>query len=141
MPKVTTKTIFIILFLSVISLAIGLGVGYNFKNISAANNQQIQIDPNKPPQKKPIFKSQIATIEGSITEVKNNMATITNDQGQSDTFLLSTKLVIYKPEKAGSPRAISSADIKQINLNQKALIVLEMIDGNYQIVSISHDNF
>lgn len=140
MPEVSTKTLLIIFSLIAVSLAIGFGVGYNFKN--APFSRQSQAVPNKSlAGQNLIFKTQTASIEGKITDIENNTTTITNDQGQSDSFLLSTKLVIYKPEKEGSPRASASTDIKSINLNQKSLIILEMVDGKYQVVSISHDNF
>lgn len=100
--------------------------------------------PNYPIQPKssqiqtnPLFKSQTATFEGEITKVEGNSLIVKDEKGQTGNLPISSKVVIYK-FKPGSSLASASSDLKLIDPGKKAQVVLELIDGKYQVVSISY---
>lgn len=87
----------------------------------------------------PLFDSQTATINGQVIQViHNTLITIQvkNQAGLTGDFPIAPNLLIYKYQSAAT--ATSSADLKTIELNKDALIVLEYIKGEYKVVSISY---
>lgn len=90
-----------------------------------------EASPNPTPQPKAfIFRSTITKINGSTLSV-------TDDKGQSNDYPISSNVTIYK-YKEGSPDASASSDLKLIKTGDQASFVLELINGRYQITSISY---
>lgn len=116
----------------------GLGgyfIGFS-KPGAAPSSQQIAQKATQAAENSPIIKQQTATIQGKITSISDNAITVINDQNQSDQFSLSNKLVVYKP--INTSQAGASTDVKDIKTDTLAFIILELVDGKYQVVSISY---
>lgn len=104
--------------------------------------KKAQKTASPPPQNtikvSPIFDSQRATIRGSVSQIKHNsILVIKNRANSTDQFPAAPNLQIYK-YKVGSTEATASSDLKSIELDKEALIVLEAIKGEYKVVSISY---
>ncbi|MBI2596785.1 hypothetical protein HYW41_01390 [Candidatus Daviesbacteria bacterium] len=88
-----------------------------------------------------LFDSQTATINAQITQVSSSSLTFSKNN-QTETLPLSPKVLIYKPKtdksKPNSQAATSSADLKSIEVGKTAVIVAEMINNQYQVISISY---
>lgn len=88
------------------------------------------------PKAQTIFQSQNATIQGTITKVEGQNISVTNVNGESGQFPVSSKVVIYK-FRPGSSQASPSSELKDISINKPVLINLELTGGQYQVTSIS----
>lgn len=133
MVKFSWQYIVIVLIVGIASAVIGYSLGYQkylgLKNYTDANTIKTS----------PLFQIQTAIIpEGKIIILENNILTVENDQNQKAGFPLSKKLTVYKPVKPGSSEATASSDIKAIETDRKAAIVLDFIDGQYQVSQISY---
>lgn len=95
-----------------------------------------------PIQSSKLFQTQTANIQGKITKVNGSTITIVDDKNQTGEFTLSPKAVFYKQDELPVPgkpySASASSDMKSISLNTHAIISLEVVDGNYQVTSISY---
>lgn len=91
----------------------------------------------EPVQTSPLFKSQTATIQGTITKVEGETLTIQDEKSQTGDFKISPKVVIYK-FAPNSPQASASSDLSSVETEKPTLLVLELKGGEYQIVSISY---
>lgn len=85
----------------------------------------------------PLFDTQTATVRAKVTTVSGTNLTVQNQRGQTDTFPASSRLVIYK-YPSGASQATSTSDLKSIELNEEALMVLEFADNKFQVVSITY---
>ena len=92
---------------------------------------------NEQPKTNPLFRSQSATFQGEITKVSGNKISVKDEKGQTGDFSVADKVVIYK-FKEGVSQASVSSDLKTIDTGKQALVVLELINGQYQVVSISY---
>lgn len=123
---------------TVILVVVAAVAGFLFGSAGSGKNGLPQITTNNQPvSKNPIFKSQTATFQGVITKVSGNSIEVKNDSGQVATFPVAGKVVIYKFTGA-SPQASASSDLKSIETDKQALVMLELIDSGYQVVSISY---
>ena len=84
-----------------------------------------------------LLKSQTATFQGEITKVNGQNIDVKSDSGQTGSFPVSSKVVVYK-FSSGSTQASASSDLKSIETGKSALIMLELMDGKYQVVSVSY---
>ena len=89
------------------------------------------------PKQNSIFSSQTATIQGEITKVNNGTISVKSNSGQTGDFPLSPRAVIYQ-FKPGATTASASSDLKTIETGKPVVLVLELKDGTYQVVSISY---
>ena len=130
------KKIFIVVLILLVSLVF-LGFISGKLNLSTVlptkNNPQptTQVLPINP-----IFKSQSALFQGNITKISGKTLEVESEDGQKAQFDLSDKILVYThPDNSliSSP----SADIKLIT-EGKVLMMLEIIDEKYQVVSISY---
>ncbi|MBI4040105.1 hypothetical protein HY389_01990 [Candidatus Daviesbacteria bacterium] len=87
-------------------------------------------------QNQPTFLNQTATITGTITQVSGSTLTLKTAADQTNNFPVSDKVVVNKPNK--DKTASASSGIKSIDTGKAALLILEMKQGNYQVVSISY---
>lgn len=83
-----------------------------------------------------LFRSQTATFQGEITKVSKDSLDVKTDTGTTGNFKLSSKVYIYK-FAAGAPQATSSTDLSTIESGKRVLIILELSDSQYKVVSIS----
>lgn len=125
----------ILLAIIIISALAGYFIGYsrssqtNVKETMGANIIKTS----------PLFQFQTAIIpDGKITALEDNVLTVQNDQNQKGEFPLSKSLAIYKPLRPDSPEGTSSSDIKSIELNQKATVVLNFTNGQFEVTEISY---
>lgn len=133
MPK--SFSLIATLLLMVIS---ALGGYYYAVKFQSPTMQQAAIINNNPPLQKTIYSHQLATIQGNITQVKDNQITAVATVKQTnltDTFPLSKNFIVYVANPANG-QGSQSADINSILLNKDASINLELIDGTYQVTSI-----
>ena len=129
------KSLFVVVLVVVAAVA-----GFLFGSAGSAKTKLPQVTTgtgNQSVAKNPIFKSQTATFQGVITKVDGSNLSVKDDKGQTDTFPVSQRAVIYK-FKAGSPQASASSDLKTIETDKQALVMLELVDDKYQVVSISY---
>ena len=125
--------IFILLIVSVVSIITGYFVGYSKQPIAKEVVEESMTKTN------PLFQFQTAIIpEGKVTALNKNILTVTNDKNQMGEFPLSKRLAIYKPKEPNSKNASSSSDIKSIELNQKATIVLSFSNGQFEVTEVSY---
>lgn len=74
-----------------------------------------------------------ATVKGQILSKEGMSILVTNDKGQFAPMKLSPTVVIYTP-----PNNSPSSDLNSLELNKEVVILLEFMDGKYQVVSISY---
>ncbi len=84
----------------------------------------------------PIFKSQTAIFQGVITQVSGRNLAVKDDKGTTATFPVSSKVVIYK-FNGNSPQATGSSDLQTIETGKQVLVMLELINNQYQVTSVS----
>lgn len=100
--------------------------------------------PTSPSQDNSFFDSQSATVQGTITKITSSTVSITNDKGISGNLPISSKVLIYdynnvtQKNQEGLPIASASSDLKKVEIGKKASLFLELIDGRYQVTSISY---
>lgn len=85
----------------------------------------------------PLLKSQTATFQGEITAVSGQNLEVKSDGGQTGSFPVSSRLVVYK-YTVGSTQASASSELKSIETGKQALVMLELLDNKYQVVSVSY---
>ena len=83
--------------------------------------------------KNPLFKSQSATFEGEITGVEGLKLTVKDYKDQTGVLTAIPNLIIY-----GSGVKKAATDSASIELNKKAVLTLEVVDGQYKVISISY---
>ncbi len=100
--------------------------------------------PTSPSQRaNPIFETQSATVYGTITKINGSTLSVTNDRGLTGDFLIFSKVAIYTSDgtvknKDGIAVASASSDLKTVEIGKQASLFLELINGEYQVVSISY---
>ncbi len=125
--------------LVIILLILAFAAGF-FSGKNIANNPQMaskQAGSTKAPQPNSIFKMQQAFIQGTITKVDGQIVTVKNDQGVSSAFPASKRISIYQ-SSPNSKQSTASSDLKIISIGIPALVSLELVNGEYQITSISY---
>lgn len=85
----------------------------------------------------PLISGSTANITGQITKVEGNKVTVLNTQKQSDTFELAKNFVVIRPS-LNPNNSSNSASTKDILLNADALLYLQSINGEYQVLSIAY---
>lgn len=101
----------------------------------------IPLLPNLLPQSSPpsleddqlLLIDHTATVKGKIVSREGMGILVTNDKGQFAPMELSPTIVIYTP-----PGNQPSSDLNSLEFNKEAIILLEFMDGKYQVVSISY---
>ena len=86
----------------------------------------------------PVFDNQVAYLNGKITKLNGDTATVQNLAGKSDDFPLAKGILIYFPPNKNSSASPSSTDLKDIQLNKDAFISLGVVNGKFEISSISY---
>ena len=84
-----------------------------------------------------LFKTQSATFQGKITNIAGKKLFVNSDEGQTGEFAISDKVVIYK-FAPGSSTAGPSNDMRTIETGKEVLIALDLINNQYQAISISY---
>jgi hypothetical protein len=121
------------IILPAIFLVIGLAGGYFAAKSTSQAPVPVQTEKS---ENNLLYSNQTAVIRGKITSVDGNTIKVRNIQ--TDTVggvKVSDKVIITKP-------GAKSADLNVENLetDKEVLIGLEMIDGDYQAVSIQYSN-
>lgn len=127
------KTVLAISFL-LLGLAIGYVIGTSVNRSSSpifAPSQKIA----QAADRKDLFKNQSATIQGQIIKITDDKVTLLSSQGGIEEFGLSD---YWKMTAAKQKSATSSANKDSLQLNREALIVLELVNSQYQIRSITY---
>ena len=143
----STKTLILSILIGILLL---LGAGYlgflygkkqtKLYSVSSPANQvqtvQTQASPIGP---KTLVKEQQALVQGTITAVNADLVTVRANDGTEGSFKLSKNAVIYPLSSSPSGHlTIGTRNKNAIKLNQKANIVLKLIDNLYQIINISY---
>lgn len=82
------------------------------------------------------FSSATATIQGTITKIDGNKASVKGKQGAEGEFILANGAGVYT-QQPGIKRATSSAGLSTANLNKNMMISLNYQNGRFEIVSVS----
>lgn len=85
----------------------------------------------------PLFQNQTASVYGKITKTTDTILTITDKNGRTEEFAISPKFMVYKALN-GVRQATASSQISSIDPEKNASIALEVIDGKYQVVSVTY---
>lgn len=86
-----------------------------------------------------IFSSQSATVEGVITDHKNNSVTVKNSQNNKlETFNLDPAATILRLSTRTNNAASPSSDLKNMALNSPVIVNLVLKNGQYTVVNIAY---
>lgn len=125
-----------VLVFVIIAGSVGYFVGFNTKGSAPAVTATVPEQQENIVEVSPLFESQRATINGEVLGFTTDTVTIKSANGKTEEFPLYSKVLIYTPI-AGKP-ASSSSEIKAIQINKFAFIVLDFIEGKYQVAHISY---
>lgn len=134
----TPKSLIILLAIAVVSFSSGFLLGQygpDFKGIKDKTNKQALKE--NVVTTSPLFQTQTASIQGEIIAVGESSVTIKDKKDATDTFPVSTNVVVYKNTQS-SGRILPATGITQIDTNQEAVILLEVFDGKYQVISVTY---
>lgn len=81
-----------------------------------------------------LFENQSALINGKIKSISGNQINVENNNGVKGVVELSKNVIISDLQ---NPLATPSGDLKKIQTEKNAQIVLNIIDGRYQVVTIN----
>ncbi|MBI2595962.1 hypothetical protein HYW46_04485 [Candidatus Daviesbacteria bacterium] len=129
------------LLIPIALIILGLLGGYLYAYRTAIPLLSVQ-SPNQPKtsspdiKKEPIFTAKTALVEGVILKIEGREIIVKNNQGIVQNLSLSKNLVIYRFAKQNKT-ATPSSDLKSIRFNTRSIINLELINGNYEVVSIT----
>lgn len=85
----------------------------------------------------PLFEAQLATVTGKITAVNGNVLTVTDQKNQTDQFTASSRMLVFKLSLTG-PSSSPSADLKSLELNKMATLMLEKTENGYEVTSVRY---
>lgn len=85
----------------------------------------------------PLFKTQLATIEGSVTQVTGSTMTIKDTSGKVGQFPVSSKLMVFTKDPK-SPIAQSTLGTSNIQPDKKATMILELENGQFKVTSVNY---
>lgn len=124
--------------IGIVFILLAATVGYLFGvSVSTSKISLPQISTRQGVSKNPLFKSQTATFQGTITKIDKSNLSVKDESGRTGTFPISSKVTIYK-FSGSSRQASASSDIKTLETGKQVLIVLELKDKEYQVISISY---
>lgn len=90
------------------------------------------------PTKSPLFLEQRAIFQGKITKFDGSKVSLENKQGLKGEYALSAHPVIFK-QMDSAKLATPSSDLKEIELNKEAVVVLKLEDaGGYKVTNINY---
>ena len=84
-----------------------------------------------------MFKKQTAMVEGKVVEVGEDFLVVADPQNQKQQFPVSDNFIVYVPIK-NTKQASASSQLKQVEKNKDSLIILELIEDTYKVVSLSY---
>lgn len=132
------KVLFTIIGLTLI--VVTLNLYFTFSNRQADQKVvQTNQQPSTPPTastKTDLFSSQTATIRGKVLSVSDNKMSVENDKGAKGDLEIGKILLINSSN--GIKVASTSADFKQINLNQSVTITLVLVGDKYLVSSVTY---
>lgn len=112
-------------------LFVGLALGFVWAKSMTPGNLPEKTEDS---QNDMIYTSQSAVIRGKITSVNGNTLMVKNTRNDSTgSVLVSDKTVITSPGK--NP---ANLDLSTLETDKEVLISLEMVNGEYQAVSIQY---
>jgi len=122
-----------------VSVTIAAGIGYYLGQPKTIQSVKVvdQPAPSKPFRVSPLVRSQNATIQGTIIDSDSSSISVRDNKGQTDKLPLSSSWTVSSLNEV--PKAASkSAAAKKITTNQEAIIVMDLIDGEYKVTAISY---
>ena len=125
--------------LTVAAVALAFYSGYVF-----GSRKAVQSSPGsfvtEPATQSAVIKSIQALATGEVVQKGPNSITLKADNGEQQSFNLSSNLTIYQAPGSASPSAAlkGSSNREDIELNKKALVTLEFQGGQYLVTSISY---
>ena len=135
--KVVAMVNFKYLTLTIILMVLAAVAGFYVGNSKGTKVSLLPNQINLPgtTESSPLFGSQSATINGKITQLNGQTATVTDFKNQTAQFPVSLKVIIFK---IGTNPALSSpsADLKSIELNRPAIINLGYTNNQFEITSV-----
>lgn len=125
--------------LPVIFLLIGAVLGVTASSFLPFPKNFIKTDPLRElASKNTFFKTQLATIEGSVSGVKGKMIIIKNDQNQTGEFEAAESLTVFKKDDPSKPFADAFSGVSFLENGREARLVLELTGDKYLVTSVHY---
>lgn len=122
-------------FLPIAFLFLGIVLGIPLNNLLGLKIGSPT--PTRIEKSSTLFKNQLATIEGTVSQVSGQQITIKDKSGQSAQFPASKKLIVFKRDpKQPIPQAFEG--VSSIEPDNTANFVLELEDGQFRVTSIHY---
>ena len=128
-PKPKRFPILVLIIVALIAFFLGKSTQSGYQVPSSTSSPQAKSNQ--------LLRSQTATFQGEITKVNKDSVDVKTEKGIVGNLKLSSNFFIYKFEP-GATQATSSADINSIETGKRALIILELSENQYKVVSISY---
>lgn len=140
-PKAKSNNLVIILGIIALIIVLSLG-GFYLGRVTV--KEQMPMPVQTPPasiteilKADPFFDTQTAVIKGEVVDVKGPILVAENNQGQIREFSISPELKIFWYNFITN-QSTSSADLKMLEFKKEAGISLKLVNGQYQVTSISY---
>ncbi|OGE31578.1 hypothetical protein A2631_00385 [Candidatus Daviesbacteria bacterium RIFCSPHIGHO2_01_FULL_44_29] len=133
MPPLKLRTVLSVLFLGS-ALAVGFFAGRLTSRPLKTTSSPLEMATINGAE---LFDSQTATITGRVIKVTGEKLTIQDEQNQAADFPVISTVLISKPVN-GRPVASQSGGLKNLELNEDALINLVFKNGEYTITAITY---
>jgi hypothetical protein len=144
MPALSSSghtSIIVIVVIVTALIAGGLGYFLGNRNLPRTNPVPMSVNPAVEQQnagKSNTIATQTATAVGKVVKIENNSVTLQGDDGIITGFKLGQKINIYNTSAASSsgvPKV--SQNPKDIVLNQKYILSLQLLNGSYFITAMN----
>jgi hypothetical protein len=118
----------------IVGLIIGftIGGGVDLNNVRNSSDQPSQEVVNN------LYTSQTATVRGQIKAVNDRTLSVRNTNGSTGNLRASNRIMIVKFNTNPGSVASPSSDLQTIEINKDAVMSLEMVNGNYEVVQIQY---
>lgn len=138
--KTLTITGILVAFVALISFLGGIRYS-NFKsNLTSQAAQKSSLEQTSDSQiqikTSPLFRSQTANVKAMLVDFTNNKLTLKDDNGQQDSFTVAPNVAVFEFTDTTSPP--KPTDLKLIKKDREALIVLQLVNGEYQVNTVSY---
>lgn len=122
--------------LFILGLSLGFFIGKNLQ--MPKQFQTASTIPGDSASSSNLYTSQTASITGVITKRDGNNLTVKNLNNQSEGQVKASSRLIIAKAGSGPNTASPSSDLSKVEFNKEAFIALELIAGEYQVVSIQY---
>lgn len=123
--------------LFILGSSIGFFAGKTF-NPSQMNLLPSSSETPQSSQQNNLFSSQTASLRGEVIKKQGNQLTLKNLNNQNTGTVTASDRLIVTQIGSKTPPASPSADLSKVILNKEALIAAEMINGQFEVLTIQY---